>query len=103
VRRLALKMALSSKVASGQLVILDAYPHTAPKTKDFVKVMEAFDLNQALFVTPEENRALELSARNVPGVQVMLPMGLNVYDILKYEYLVLLSPALDAIEARLGK
>jgi large subunit ribosomal protein L4 len=103
VRRLALKMALSSKLADGQLVILDAYPHTEPKTKDFVKVLQAFDLSKALFITPEENRALELSARNVPGVQVMLPMGLNVYDILKYEHLVLLSPALDQIEARLAK
>jgi large subunit ribosomal protein L4 len=103
VRRLALKMALSSKLADGQLVVLDAYPHTTPKTKDFVKVMENFNLNKVLFVTPDENQALTLSARNVPGVQVMLPMGLNVYDILKYEYLVLLSPALDAIEARLAK
>ena len=103
VRRLALKMALSSKVASGQLVVLDAYPHTTPKTKDFVKVLEAFAINRALFITPEANQALELSARNVPGVQVMLPMGLNVYDILKHEHLVLFSPALDQIEARLAK
>jgi large subunit ribosomal protein L4 len=84
-------------------LVLDAYPHATPKTKDFVKVMETFHLNKTLFITPEENRALELSARNVPGVQVMLPMGLNVYDILKYEHLVLFSPALDAIEARLAK
>ena len=52
---------------------------------------------------PGGERALELSARNVPGVQVMLPMGLNVYDILKYDHLVLFSPALAAIEARLAK
>ena len=103
VRRLALKMALSSKVANGQLVILDAYPHTTPKTKDFMQVLKAFDINKALFITSEANQALELSARNVPGVQVMLPMGLNVYDILKYDHLVLFSPALAAIEARLGK
>jgi large subunit ribosomal protein L4 len=103
VRRLALKMALSSKLADGQLVVLDSYPDAAPKTKDFVKVLQAFDLNKALFVTPGGNRGLELSARNVPGVQVMLPDGLNVYDILKYEHLVLFSPALEAIEARLAK
>jgi large subunit ribosomal protein L4 len=103
VRRQALKMALSSKVANGQLVVLDAYPHTTPKTKEFVKVLEAFEINKALFITPEENPALELSARNIPGVQVMLPVGLNVYDILKYDYLVLFSPALDQIEARLAK
>ena len=85
VRRLALKMALSSKLASGQLVVLDDYPHTAPKTKDFVAVLKTFELAKALFIAPEDNRALELSARNVPHVQVMLPAGLNVYDILKYD------------------
>jgi large subunit ribosomal protein L4 len=103
VRRLALKMALSSKLENGQLVVLEGYPHSAPRTKDFVAVLKTFELNKALFVSLEENRALELSARNVPGVQVMLPMGLNVYDILKYDHLVLFSPALAAIEARLAK
>jgi large subunit ribosomal protein L4 len=102
-RRLALKMALSSKLETGKLVVLDDYPHTAPKTKDFLAVLKTFELNKALFISPEENRALELSARNVPGVQVMLPVGLNVYDILKYDHLVLFSPALAAIEARLAK
>ena len=96
-------MALSSKLESGQLVILEGYPHTEPRTKDFVAVLKTFELNKALFISPEENRALELSARNVPGVQVMLPMGLNVYDILKYDHLVLFSPALAAIEERLAK
>ena len=103
VRRLALKMALSSKLANGQLVVLDAYPHTTPKTKDFLEVLRAFDLSKALFVTQEDNRALTLSARNVPYVQVMPPAGLNVYDILKHTHLVLFSPALSAIEARLAK
>jgi len=103
VRRLALKMALSSKLANGQLVVLDAYPHTTPKTKDFVEVLRTFDLSKALFVTQEANRALTLSARNVPHVQVMPPAGLNVYDILKHTHLVLFSPALSAIEARLAK
>ncbi len=103
VRRLALKMALSSKLADEKLVVLDAYPMASPKTKDFVAVLKAFDLDKALFITPEENRALTLSARNVPGVQVMLPAGLNVYDILKYDHLVLFSPALSAIEERLAK
>jgi large subunit ribosomal protein L4 len=103
VRRLALKMALSSKLENGQLVVLEGYPHSEPRTKDFVAVLKTFELSKALFISLEENRALELSARNVPGVQVMLPMGLNVYDILKYDHLVLFSPALAAIEARLAK
>jgi large subunit ribosomal protein L4 len=103
VRRLALKMALSSKLANGQLVVLDAYPHTTPKTKDFVEVLRTFDLSKALFITQEDNRALTLSARNVPHVQVMPPAGLNVYDILKHTHLVLFSPVLSVIEARLAK
>ena len=102
VRRLALKMALSSKLKDGQLLVLDAYPQSSPKTRDFVAVLKAFEIGKALFIYSEGNQALELSARNVPGVQVMLPMGLNVYDILKYDHLVLFSPALAAIEARLA-
>jgi large subunit ribosomal protein L4 len=102
VRRAALKMALSSKLANGQLVILEDYPYTAPKTKEFVRVMEKFDLGKALFITLEGHEALELSARNVPYVQVLPTAGLNVYDILRYEHLVLLSPAVAAIEARLA-
>jgi large subunit ribosomal protein L4 len=102
VRRAALKMALSSKLANGQLVVLEDYPFTAPKTKEFVKVMANFNLEKALFITLEGHEALELSARNVPSVQVLPTAGLNVYDILRYDHLVLLSPAVAAIEARLA-
>ncbi len=102
VRRLALKMALSSKLQAGQLVVLDEYPHTQPKTKDFVQVLRNFEIAKALIITGEAHEALELSARNVPYVQVMLPAGLNVYDILRFEHLVMLKPALAQIEARLA-
>jgi large subunit ribosomal protein L4 len=101
VRRAALKMALSSKLANGQLVVLEDYPFTAPKTKEFVQLMKKFDLEKVLFITPEGHETLELSARNVPYVQVLPTAGLNVYDILRYDHLVLLSPAVAAIEARL--
>ena len=102
VRRLALKMALSSKLQAGQLVVLDEYPHTQPKTKDFVQVLRNFEIAKVLIIAGEANQALQLSARNVPHVQVMLAAGLNVYDILRYEYLVMLKPALAQIEARLA-
>ena len=102
VKRLALKMALSSKLQAGQLLVLDAYPHTTPKTKDFVQVLRNLEVAKALFIAPEAHQALELSARNVPHVQVMLPAGLNVYDILRYEHLVMLQPALAKIEERLA-
>lgn len=102
VRRLALKMALSSKLQAGQLLVLDEYPHTTPKTKDFVQVLRNFEIAKALIITGEAHEALELSARNVPHVQVMLTAGLNVYDILRFEHLVMLKPALAQIEARLA-
>ena len=103
VRRLALKMALSSKLAEGQLLILNDYPHTTPKTRDFVEVLRQFDITKALFITGEEHRSLELSSRNVPYIQVMRSEGLNVYDILRHDHLVVFPPALAQIEARLAK
>jgi large subunit ribosomal protein L4 len=101
VRRLALKMALSSKLANGQLLILDQYPHDVPKTKEFVKVMENLQVDKALFIIAGENEVLTLSSRNVPYVQVMRTEGLNVYDILRYDYLVVFQPAISQIEERL--
>ncbi len=103
VRRQALKMALSSKLSAGKLVVLDDYPSGTPKTKDFVAVLQAFDIEKALFITPAEHQALERSARNVPYVQVMPTAGLNVYDILRHDHLVLFSPAVAQIEARLAQ
>ena len=102
VRRLALKMALSSKLANSQLIILDQYPFEAPKTKEFVKVLESLQVGKALFITAGDDQVLTLSSRNVPYVQVMRPEGLNVYDILRYDYLVVFQPAISQIEERLA-
>ncbi|MBW1918050.1 MAG: 50S ribosomal protein L4 [Deltaproteobacteria bacterium] len=101
VRRAALKMALSSKLKEGQLLVLEDYPYDTPKTRDFVKVMQNLQINKALFVTSDDHPALALSARNVPYVQVMRSEGLNVYDILCHDYLVLLKPAITRIEKSL--
>ena len=102
VRRLALKMALSSKLANGQLLILDQYPYEAPKTKEFVKVLENLQVDKALFITAGEDQILTLSSRNLPYVQVMRTEGLNVYDILRYDYLVVFQSAISQIEERLA-
>jgi large subunit ribosomal protein L4 len=101
VRRLALKMALSSKLAKGQLLILDQYPYDAPKTKEFVKVMANLQVDKALFITSGDDQVLTLSSRNVPYVQIMRTEGMNVYDILRYDYLVVFQPAISQIEERL--
>ena len=101
VRRMALKMALSFKLSEDSLVVLDELDFDKIKTKEFIKVMNALNMNNALFITDKKNENLELSARNVPGVKVLRIEGLNVYDILKYNSLVLLESSIKSIEGRL--
>ena len=101
VKKLALKMALSSKLNANELMVLDQFKLEEIKTKEFVNVLEALNLNSALIVTDEKNENLELSSRNVQDIKVLRCEGLNVYDILKYRTLVLLEPAVKNIEGRL--
>ncbi|UCD89334.1 MAG: 50S ribosomal protein L4 [Desulfobacterales bacterium] len=101
VRKLALKMALSSKLKANNIVVVDKIEMDKIKTKAFVELMEALNTNNALIVTDKKNENLERSARNVPGVKVLRVEGLNVYDILKYENLVLTEPSIKGIEGRL--
>ena len=102
VRKLALKMALTSKVQDQQLIVVDQFEMEAIKTKVFAGIVKGLDAEKALIVTGEKNERLELSSRNIPGVKVMPTQGLNVYDILKYPKLVLVQPAIEGIEGRLG-
>jgi large subunit ribosomal protein L4 len=101
VKRLALKMALSSKLNAKELMVLDQFKLDEIKTKDFVSVLDTLNLNNALIVTDEKNENLELSSRNIRNIKVLRSDGLNVYDILKYRTLVLLEPAVKNIEGRL--
>ena len=101
VRKLALKMALSSKVQSSEIVVLDKLELKEIKTRQFVDVLNALKVKNALIITDKKDEILELSSRNVPHVKVLRSEGLNVYDVLKYHTLVLLEPALKNIEERL--
>ena len=101
VRKLALKMALSSKLLENEVMVLDQLELEKIQTGAFVDVMRTLKLENALFVTEKKNENLELSSRNVPDVKVLRSEGLNVYDILKYRTLVLLEPAVKNIEGRL--
>jgi large subunit ribosomal protein L4 len=101
VRQQALKMALSSKLQEKALVVLDRFDLAQIKTRAFVTAMEALKLKSALIVTEAKNDTLERSSRNVAAVKVMRSEGLNVYDVLKYDTLVLLQPAIQTIEGRL--
>ncbi len=69
----------------------------------FIKVIDILDVNNALIVTEKKNENLDLSSRNVPDIKVMRTEGINVYDILKYKYLVLLESSINEIERRLLK
>jgi len=101
VRKLALKMALSSKLQTEKLVVLDEFEIDEIKTREFVKVMGALDMKNVLIITDNKNENLELSARNVPQTKVLRVEGLNVYDILKYKNVVLLESSIKSIEGRL--
>jgi large subunit ribosomal protein L4 len=101
VRKLALKMALSSKLLGNELMVLDQFKLDQIKTKEFVNVLNTLKLHNALIITEIQNEHLALSARNVPDIKVLRSDGLNVYDILKYRTLVLLEPAVKNIEGRL--
>ena len=102
-RKLALKMALSSKSKNHKIIVLDQFELENVKTKAFIKVINTLDVNNALIVTEKKNENLELSSRNVPGIKVMRTEGINVYDILKYKHLVLLESSVNEIEGRLLK
>ena len=102
VRKLALKMALSSKLQANELMVLDKFELKQIKTKDFVDLLNSLNLTNALIVTAEKNENLELSSRNVPDIKVLRSEGLNVYDILKYKTLILLEPVIKTIEGRLA-
>ena len=94
-------MALSSKLKADELLVLDQFELDQIKTKDFVSAINTIDAANALIIISEQNTPLELSARNVPKVKVLRLEGLNVYDILKYQKLILLQSTLVGIEGRL--
>lgn len=101
VRKLALKMALSSKLQDEKLMVLDKFELERIKTKEFVNVINTLKRQNALIVIDEKNEVLELSSRNVPDVKVLNTNGLNVYDILRYEHLILMESSVKSIERRL--
>ncbi len=101
VRKLALKMALSSKFKDENILILDRFELDQIKTKAFSEIAGNLNMENALIVIDQKNDNLELSARNLPEFKVMRFDGLNVYDILKHKTLVLLEASVKEIEGRL--
>ena len=99
VKRLAMKSALSSKVAAEEMVVLESLALAAIKTKDVVSVLSALETGKkVLLVLPEKNDVIYRSARNIAGVKVALVNTLNVYDILNSDTMVVLKDAVAKIE-----
>ena len=97
--RLALKSVLSEKVSENNLVVVDEFKFETAKTKEFVKVLDAVKAgDKVLFVATEEDEATILSARNLPFVKIVYPQGINVYDIVNVDTLLVSEAALKTIE-----
>jgi large subunit ribosomal protein L4 len=102
VRALGLKHALSSKAKDGMLVVLDAATVDAPKTAALRARFDKLGLTNALIITGAQvDKTFGLAARNIPNVDVLPSVGLNVYDVLRRHTLVLTREAVEAIQARL--
>ena len=100
VRRAALRSALSLKSKEGKLLIVDNLNLEEIKTKSFVNLLKRLEVGDTLIVD-HDNFNLERSAKNIPGVKVLRPEGLNVYDILRYEYLLVTKQGVEEIQERL--
>ena len=97
-KRLALKSVLTSKVQENKLIVVDELKFDEIKTKNFVNVMNNLDAEKALVVLNENDTNVVMSARNIPTVKTALTNTINVYDILKYNTLILTKDAVATIE-----
>jgi large subunit ribosomal protein L4 len=102
VRKLALKMALSSRLAENKLKIVDDLDMPEVKTKQFVEIKGKLGLKKPLIVTGKQYNNLELSVRNVPGSQVVTQDSINIYDILRHNELVMDKQAVRELQERLS-
>ncbi|OCA99590.1 50S ribosomal protein L4 [Clostridium beijerinckii] len=97
-RKVAMKSALTSKVQDNQMIVLDSLNFEAPKTKSMIEMLKALEANKALIITAESNEVVYKSARNIQGISVIPANNINVYDLLKYEKLIITKDAVSKIE-----
>lgn len=102
VRKLALKMALSSKVSDSQLFVIDSLELQDIKTKVLANILSVLNLDDLLIVSDTDDTKLALSSRNIPDVKVIKTEGLNVYDILKFKNLLIVESSIENIKGRLS-
>lgn len=97
-KRVALKSALSSKVASDKLIVLDSLELAEAKTREMAKVLGSLKLDNALIVLPENDETVIRAARNIPGVASTTVGTLNTYEVLKYKTVVITRAAVAKVE-----
>ena len=99
IRRLAMKSALSVKVRDSQIIVLDSLDFSEMKTKQMVKALEALKIDSpALVVIADPNLNVEKSARNIPTVKMAKVNTINVFDLLKYDRLVITKAAVEKVQ-----
>ncbi|MBP1685768.1 MAG: ribosomal protein L4/L1e [Deltaproteobacteria bacterium] len=101
-RKAALCSALADKVREGKLIVVDQIALEAPKTKVLVKVLSGLQVENAVIMTQGRDDSLERAARNLPLIKVLRTEGANVYDLLRYDRLILTQDAVRALTERLG-
>ena len=94
----ALKAALSSKVSENKLIVVEGMEMDAPKTKTIQTLLDGLDMKKALVVVDTEGRNVTLSVRNIPTARGVFANSINVYDILKYDNVIMTKSAIAAIE-----
>lgn len=103
VRKGALRSALSLRASEQKLLVLRDLDFASPKTKEAAKVFELLANGNALILDTVQNRNLELSVRNLPKVKLLDVDGINLFDLLKHEYLVVTEPTVRKLEGALAK
>jgi len=104
-KSLALRKALSERLKAGDVVVVDSFKLSTPKTKDFMKAIRALDIDGTMLVVScgEENKNLTLASRNISYVDVTTSESLNTYDVLRPDKLLFTKSAFEKVEARLNK
>jgi large subunit ribosomal protein L4 len=103
VRKKAVISALSMKLKQDKMLILKDFPMEKISTRIFKSVVDLFDLKKALFVLADDDITLQKSSRNIKSIKMIRSEGINVYDILNHEHLVLLEPSIKKLEGALLK
>jgi large subunit ribosomal protein L4 len=102
-KKIALKSVLTERCRNGQMVVVDQISLENPKTKDAIALMKSMELpSKTLFLIDADNENLGFAVRNIPGADILKVDGLNVYDLLTHEKIVITKDALAKVESRLN-